>query len=245
MDGGLRQVVRFVNHKCLNIRQDFRKSLAFQGKIGQQQVMVDDHHIRFLRLLSRLLQIAFLVKRAVAAKAVLNCRGNARQYRRVFRHFFQADQIAVGRRVKKMLDGAALPLVRRRRAVIIKIPVIVMVAEVIAPPFQQRNAGHAAQHFAHQRQILAVNLFLQITRSGGHQPLAAGGQKRQQIGKCLARTGTRFSQQNAVARQIAGDGFGQFLLPLTRLITADGAAQGAACRKQGGNIAQISKKRLW
>ena len=176
MDGGLRQVVRFVNHKCLNIRQDFRKSLAFQGKIGQQQVMVDNHHIRFLRLLPRLLQIAFFVKRAVAAKTVLNRRGDARQHRRIFRHFFQADQIAVSRRIKKMLNGAALPLVRRRRAVIIKILVIVMVAEVIAPPFQQRDAGHAAQHLAHQRQILAVNLFLQIARGGGYQPLAAGGQ---------------------------------------------------------------------
>ena len=38
MDGGLRQVVRLVNHKCLNIRQNFRKSLAFQGEIGQQRL---------------------------------------------------------------------------------------------------------------------------------------------------------------------------------------------------------------
>ena len=36
VDGGQRQMVRFVDDECLDVRQDFGKAFAFQGEVGQQ-----------------------------------------------------------------------------------------------------------------------------------------------------------------------------------------------------------------
>ena len=151
VDGGQRQVVCLVDDKRLDVRQDFRESLAFQGEIGEQQVVVDDGNVRFFRLLSRLLHEAFFKESAVAAKAVFGGGGDARQHRRVFRDFAQRDQITVGGFVEKALYRAPPRFFFGGVRFAVEVLVVVVVAEVVAPSFEQGDARGGAQHFAYQR----------------------------------------------------------------------------------------------
>ena len=166
MDGSQRQVVRLVDDKRLDVRQDFRESLAFQREIGEQQVVVDDGDVRFFRFLPRLLHEAFFKEGAVAAEAVFGGGGDARQYWRVFRDFAQGDQIAVGGFVEEALYRAPPCFFFSGVRFAVEVLVVVVVAEVVAPSFEQGDARGGAQHFAYQRQVFGKNLLLQVACCG-------------------------------------------------------------------------------
>ena len=112
-------------------------------------MVVNDGDVRFFRFLPRLLYEAFFKEGAVAAEAVFGGGGDARQYRRVFRDFCQGDQIAVGGFVEEALYRAPPRFFFRRVRFAVEVLVIVVVAEVIAPPFEQGDARGGAQHLAH------------------------------------------------------------------------------------------------
>ena len=159
-------MVRLVDDKRLDVRQDFRESLAFQREIGEQQVVVDDGDVRFFRFLPRFLHKAFFKEGAVAAEAVFGGGGDARQYWRVFRDFAQGDQIAVGGFVEEALYCAPPCFFFSGVRFAVEVLVVVVVAEVVAPSFEQGDARGGAQHFAYQRQVFGKNLLLQVARRG-------------------------------------------------------------------------------
>ena len=207
--------------------------------------MVDDGDVRFFRLLPCLLHEAFFKESAVAAKAVFRRRGDARQYRRVFRDFCQGDQIAVGGFVEEALYRAPPRFFFGGVRFAVEVLVVVVVAEVVAPPFEQGDARGGAQHFAYQRQVFGKNLLLQVACCGRDQPFFAAGEQRQEVGEGFAGAGACFCQQNAVVRHVVGDGFCQFLLPRSRLVIAHRLRQRAIGGEQGLDVSQISTMRLW
>ena len=72
-----------------------------------------------------------------------------------------------------------------------------MMADIVAAAFEQRDGHGNAQRIAHQRQIALVKLVLQRLGSGRNDHFAAGKQGGDQIGECLAGAGPRFGDQLA------------------------------------------------
>ena len=133
-------MVRFVDDKRLDVRQDFGKAFAFQGEVGEQQVVVDDGNVRFFRLLSRFLYEAFFKEGAVTAEAVFRGRGDAGDDWCVFRNSGERGKVAVGGGFKEVFDGAPPRFFFARVRFAVEVLVVVVVAEVVAPPFEQGNA---------------------------------------------------------------------------------------------------------
>ena len=46
-----------IDHHRIGRSQDIPETILLQGQIGEQQVMIDDHHLRLLRLAPRLHQV--------------------------------------------------------------------------------------------------------------------------------------------------------------------------------------------
>ena len=89
-------------------------------------------------------------------------------------------------------------------------------AKVILPPLEQHGRQLVADHLAHDRDVLAHELFLQIDRVGGNDPLAAGLERklcsRQKVGERLSNAGARLGHQRTRASEGLGHRHGQCLL---------------------------------
>src|SRR3546814_5158400 len=81
--------------------RSFAQTLLLECKIGQQQVMIDHHQIRRLRLLPRLDHKAVVPERAIAAQTVFGGGSDLSDQPGVFGQVAQLGQIA--------MSGAARP----------------------------------------------------------------------------------------------------------------------------------------
>jgi hypothetical protein len=67
--GDVFEVVRFVDDRVVTVRDHFAVGALTHRRISAQQVMIDNHHIRFGRLLPHARDVALTILRAVAAEA--------------------------------------------------------------------------------------------------------------------------------------------------------------------------------
>ena len=68
----IRQLMGLVDYEGVGTRQEFSESFLFQHHVGKQQMMIDDHDIRFHCGTPRLDDKAFLIIFTILAKAVFN-----------------------------------------------------------------------------------------------------------------------------------------------------------------------------
>ncbi len=80
--GSLGKLMRLVENHRVARREKLGDSLVAQHHVGEEQVMIDDDHIRGQRLFARLHHEAILVARAFAAQAVVPRGGDQRPDRR-------------------------------------------------------------------------------------------------------------------------------------------------------------------
>src|SRR3546814_10523925 len=84
-----------IDHEHRRAGQDFAETLLLECKIGQQQVMIDHHQIRRLRLLPRLDHKAVVPERAIAAQTVFGGGSDLSDQPGVFGQVAQLGQIAM------------------------------------------------------------------------------------------------------------------------------------------------------
>ena len=98
-------------------------------------MMIDNHHIRFFGFLPRFLNKAFFKKFAVASQAIVGRAADALTHGIVFGKL-QGNQIAVQTAVDKGFHAPSLrALDWGIRAAFLPFAIMIM-AEIIAPPFQ-------------------------------------------------------------------------------------------------------------
>ncbi len=89
-------------------------------------------------------------------------------------------------------------------------------AKVILPTLEQHGRQLVAEHLAHNRDVLAHELLLQIDRVGGNDPLAASLERklcsRQKVGERFSDAGARLGHQRTRASESLGHRHGQRLL---------------------------------
>ncbi|MNM58039.1 hypothetical protein D3C81_692610 [compost metagenome] len=205
-----RQLMRFIDDEGLRARQYLAEAFLLECQVGQQQMMVDHHQVRFLRALPRTHHEAIVPERAVGAEAVVHGRGDHGQQRGIVGQPIQFGDIAVLGAPGPGHDALELRhLLVAGEAWLTACLVKPVAAQVIGTPLQQRGAMAHAQRGAHARQIAVIQLVLQRTGAGGDNGLQARQQCRHQIGKRLAGAGAGFGEQHIALLDRLGDGTGQ------------------------------------
>ena len=231
--GQVRQLVRLVQHHGVGLRQQLAEALLAQRHVGQEQVMVDDHHIRLLGAAARLHHEAVVVVWAFQAEAVLHRGGHPGQDLGVFRQPLYLRQIAaVGQRQPPAHQGQMTGGIAAAPAMLLLGQGMAMAAQVVGPPLEQRGAHLYPQRLAHDGQILVIELVLQGTGAGGEQYLAPRHQGRHQIGEGLAHPRSGLGHQRAAFSDGLFDGARQCLLGLARTEPAQGLDEGPLAAQQ-------------
>ena len=99
------QLVRLVEHRRLDARQQFGHAAVAHREVGEEQVVVDDDQVGRHRFAPRLDDVAGGELRAVAAQAVLARRGHERDHRRAVVEAVDLGQVAAARRRRPGFDA--------------------------------------------------------------------------------------------------------------------------------------------
>jgi hypothetical protein len=194
--GHVRQLMGLVDHVGIGSRQELAEAVVTDRKIGAQQVMVDDHHIRLLGAPTGLDQVAAAPRVAFLAQAVVGGRRDQGPDRRVFRDVDEFGDVTRARALRPV------PYLEEPAQALCGMPTPIlqgglqpMNTQVVRTPLEQGDPGRTGHRFAQTRQIAQEQLVLQVARSGRDDHFTAGQQRRHQVGEGLARAGARLGDQ--------------------------------------------------
>ena len=218
--------------------QELGQPFVAQHHVGEEQVMVDDDDVGVERLLPRLQHEAVVVKRAVAAEAIVARRRDERPDRRVFRHVGELAAVAARARARERDDlrqvarivarwqaGRRSPRARDgggRRS--------------WRAPSSSASVAGIAQRIAHHRQVALEELVLQRLGARGDDHLAAVEQRRNEVREGLAGAGAGLGDQRLALRNRAGDGVGHRQLLRAKTEAAQRPGERAAGREDRREI---------
>jgi hypothetical protein len=100
-------------------------------------------------------------------------------------------------------------------------------AQVVPPALHAGGGERHAEGLAQERDVLEVDLLLQVLGAGGHDHAMAAQDGRGEIGQGLARAGARFGEEDAAPPEHPGDGRGHVALPGSGLELRNGPRQRA------------------
>ncbi len=188
--------MRFVKDDGVRGRQQLGHAGVLEHDIGEEQVVIDDHHVGLLRLLAGAHDEAVLVVRALRTEAVVARGRDQIPHRRVLGHGGKLGLVARLGGLEEAVDLAqprrVLP---RRQPPVLRRALQVVMADVVGPPLQQRHRHRCIQGLAHGRDIAQEQLVLQVLGPGGQDHLAAPQHRRNEVGVGLARAGARLDDQ--------------------------------------------------
>ena len=214
LPGDVLHIVRFIEDHGVIFGNNAGQILALHRQIGEQQVVIDDDDVGFLRLLVHLGDEAALELLAFLAGAEVAPR---------------VDFGPGGAGFWKGLDfgaiagfGGLLPIAddlkigdffeagqhRLRLGVVNLLP-----AGVVGAPFHVADAEGSLEMLREKGDVLVEELLLQILRAGGDDDSPAGKNRRHQICERLAGTRPGLDNQMLLVSERRGDGLGHFKLP--------------------------------
>lgn len=214
LHAGFVELVGLVEHHHAHGRQQFRHAGLAHREVGEEQVMVDDHHIGRQRLAPRQVDVAGLELRALRAQAVLARGSDERNERRALVQPGQLGQVAGPRGLGPLLDlgeRAQAAAFGQRRIVAREVEPVQ--AQVARAPLEQRRAHRQLERLDQTRQVAAEQLVLQGLGGGRQQHALAAQQRRHEIRESLAHAGAGLDHQHAAVLDGAGDGQRHFGLP--------------------------------
>ena len=164
------ELVRLVKYHGVHAGQQLGHARFAHGQVGKKQVVVDDDDVCRQRLAPRVVDVAILVLRALAAQAVFACGGDDGDDGRAFFQPAQFGQVATGGGLRKALDAGqgAQPFGAVHVGVLPRQCQAVQ-AQVAAAPLEQCNAHGQAQELAQIGQVAREKLVLQGFGGGGNQ----------------------------------------------------------------------------
>ena len=159
--------MRLVENHCVTGGQQFCRALVAQHHIGKEQMVINHHQIGSQRLAPGSEHEAFLVVRAILAKAVLARRGHQIPHRRIFRHRMAISLVASLRLFGEAgdTDRVGGVLTAEKTAIGLRSRQMVM-ANVIGAPLEQRHAHRRSQRLPDRRDVLGEQLILEVLGAG-------------------------------------------------------------------------------
>ena len=186
----IRHLMRLIQDDGLGAGQQIAESLVLEREIGQQQMMIHDDDVGGLRVAARFEHMAARELRALLAEAVFARRGNARPDRRLLRQVGEFGKIARlgGRRpARHPREQACHAALARQQGALLGREFQSMPAQIVRASLEQRELRRQSQRLRQHRHVAAKQLVLQRARAGGDDDAAPRQQRRDQIGKGLAR----------------------------------------------------------
>ncbi len=197
--GDLGQLVRFVKHVDLRFWHQLAKSGVFDRHVGEEEVMVDHHHLGIHGAAASHHQMAIVVIGAIAAEAVFIGAGDVREDLGVFLQSRNVPHVTVvggggpGLHLNQIVEHF-----RFLQVGFAEQPVHPLDAQIVAAPLKESHRRGIGECAGDGRQVSIEELLLQVFGAGAdHHPLA-GLQRRHQIGVGFAGTCARLHQQATV-----------------------------------------------
>jgi hypothetical protein len=202
-----RELVRLVEDRDLDARQQLGDSAVAQRHVGEEEVMVDDDDVGEHRLAARLHDVAAAVLGTLGAEAVLARRRHQRDDAAALVEPRQLGEIAARRRLRPRLDlgerahGSAvgqLRVVARKRE-----PVQ---AEIARPALQQCDRDRQLERAAQARQIADEELVLQRLGRSAEQRARAAEERGNEVREGLADASAGLDDERAAPFDRIRDG---------------------------------------
>ena len=212
------ELVGLVDHQRRALRDHLAEGVVAQRRVGAEQVVVDDDHVRFGRALAHPRDEAVGVARAGAAGAGLGGGGDLRPERQVVGQLVDLGAVpglgdlgpGVDQREVHAIDVGA----QRRRFLE---DLVALQAEVVAAALHARGRERHRQHAGEQRQILGEDLLLQVLGAGRDDHALAAQDRRHEVGERLAGAGAGLDEEHAAVLERVGDRRGHAALAVARL----------------------------
>ena len=211
-------MMRLVDDRVVALGDHLAVGALPDRRVGAEQVMVDDHHVRFRRALAHFRDVAFAVLRAVVAETGLRLRRNVVPQRRILLEPAELRAIAGVGAAPPFIDRRHEIHRRRRMGTQLIEPVQ---AEIVGAALHVGRAEGHAQRGAQRRNVLEVDLLLEVLRARGDQRALAAEDCRHEIRERFARARPRFREQHAAMLDGVGHGAGHGALPGARLELID------------------------
>src|SRR5262245_41472827 len=188
--------------------------------------MVDDDDVRGERLAACLHHEAPREMAATAAEAVLAGRGRERPRRGVLRHGGELALVAGLRLRGEPRDRLEIRGVRARgEAAVVKVPLEVMVADVVRPALEQRCGHRQAERRADRGKVAVKQLILKGLGPRRDDHFPADEQRGYEVGDGLAGPSARLGEQDPSAAHRLRRAHGELALLLAIAVLRDRAAE--------------------
>ncbi len=210
---GVRELMGLVEDHGVARGQELGEPLVAQHDIGEEEVMIDDDHVRVERSFPGLEDEAVAVERAAAAEAIFAGGRDERPEGCVLRDVGELAAVAGLARARKRDDLRQMTRVfPGRQAPFRRGTLEVMVADVVRASFEQRKRHRNPQRIADLRQVPLVELVLQRLGARRDDDLAAVEQRGHEVGERLAGARAGLGEEGDARGDRPGDGIGHFKL---------------------------------
>ncbi len=188
--------MRLVQNHCVDGRQKIADRIVAKCEVSHEQMMIDDDNVGRLRVAPCLVDEALGKARTLGAQTVVARRSDHRPDRGVFGNGCQLGTVAGRCGCCEAHDRSQMPYIVARWQQSFALGAShSMQTNIIRAALQESGCGVDAQCIEYRRQIFAKQLILQRLGAGRKQHLAAGEQRRDEVGERLAGTGAGFRDQ--------------------------------------------------
>ena len=238
---GIDQQVRLVEYRDGRFGEEIAECGILQREVGAVEMMVDDHDIGAQRPLARAHERAVREPRAFLPEAIVARRRGQRPNRVLLRQRPAASLVADGIDGGERRDDTQLG--RRRRiemAAVGEVALEMMGTDVVGPPLEDRAPERQPQPGAQPREVLFVELVLELARPGGDHDRSSRDQRRNQVGEGLSDTGCRFGDHLTLRFDRRCDSLGQLDLAVADPVATIGGGDRPVGRERKGHALRES-----
>ena len=224
------ELVRLVEDRSRERRNDLAEGVLPDRGIGAQQVMVDDHDVGRRGALAHPRDEAVVVARALGAEAGVRRGRDLVPERQILGQILELRAIAgIGPR-RPLADDRQEDVVDRRPDAVGQLIELVH-AQVVRAALHVRRGERDPERVAQRGNVLEVDLLLQVLRAGRNQHALAAENCGHEVGERLAGAGAGLREQNAAVFEHAGDRRGHVDLAGARLEVGHGERERSARRE--------------
>ena len=246
--------MRFVDDQGIGERKQLREPVLLERHVGEQQVVVDHHHVRLRGAAAGLDHVASVECRTLRPEAVVRRGGDRAPDRIVLREVLHLREIAAGRPGRpSRKPGRPRGHAGRGEPPRGQHLFVAPAAEVVRAALEQREARVAFESAADQRQIAAEQLLLEMAGAGGDHDPAAAGDGGNEVREGLAGPGPRLADEDVALRHgpldrrghgpLIGPGRVPGQQPRQRAGRGEDAVAGRVVHRPGARLRTIADRR--
>jgi hypothetical protein len=191
------QLVRLVDDRHVALGNHLAVGVLPDGGVRAQQMVIDDHDVRFGGTLAHPRDEAVRLSGARRADAALGRRGQVEPHRQILRQVLEFRAVAGPGACRPIADGRhGVGVGKRHRHRILAEEIEAVKAEVVAPPLHVCGLERDAERVLQDGEVLREDLFLERLGAGRDEHAPAAQDRRDEVRDGLAGAGAGFGKQD-------------------------------------------------